>query len=85
MIAIVSETPQPIELTPEDRRAMCAEVRCRLDHALLLQPYARLSKVSLAIALVWQEISRLERALATRPMAGGKPKASLENRRPKND
>lgn len=64
MIAIVDEMPQCIELTREDRREMCAEIRCLLDHALLLQPYARFSNVTLATALVWEEIRRLERRLA---------------------
>ena len=64
MIAIDHDIRNTAELSQEDRRVMCAQVRCHLDTAILLQPYARLSKVAVAIALVWQQISRLERTLA---------------------
>ena len=64
MVAIDRGVTQIIELSDDDRTELCAEVRCHLDRALLLQPYARFNRVAVAIAFEWSEIQRLERILS---------------------
>ena len=64
MVAIVRRISQVVELSENGRTELCAEVRRHLDRALLLQRYARLNNVAVAMAFEWSEIERLERVLS---------------------